>query len=44
MRQPCRALGQVAVQVMKERCAGSDLPGRQVLLQAELVVRQSCGG
>lgn len=44
MRQPCRALGQVAVQMMKERCTGSDLPGRQVLLQAELVVRQSCGG
>ena len=43
VRQPCRAIGQVALSTMMERIADLSIPAREVLLQGELVVRQSCG-
>jgi GntR family transcriptional regulator of arabinose operon len=43
MRQPCREIGVAAVRAMVERIADPALPGRSILLPAELVVRQSCG-
>jgi DNA-binding LacI/PurR family transcriptional regulator len=43
VRQPCRAIGQVALSTMIERLRDPQLPAREVLLQGELVVRQSCG-
>jgi DNA-binding LacI/PurR family transcriptional regulator len=44
IRQPCRDIGQAAVRVMQERIDNPSLPPRQVLLPAELIIRQSCGG
>lgn len=41
MRQPCRALGVVAVRTMLERLADPALPPRQINLPATLVVRRS---
>ena len=43
MRQPCREIGAAAVRAMVERIADPALPGRSILLPAELVVRRSCG-
>ena len=43
LRQPTHEIGQVALGVMLERVARTDLPARDVLLQCELVVRDSCG-
>jgi GntR family transcriptional regulator, arabinose operon transcriptional repressor len=43
MHQPCREIGAVAVRAMLERCQAPDLPPRQILLEAALVVRSSCG-
>ena len=44
MRLPCRDIGRVAIQTMLQRIEQPDLPARKVLLSAELVVRESCGG
>jgi len=41
--QPCRDIGRVALGIMLDRIANPDLPGRDVLLGCELIVRQSCG-
>jgi GntR family transcriptional regulator, arabinose operon transcriptional repressor len=43
IRQPCQAIGAEAINVMLERLQFPDLPTRDVLLDFELVVRQSCG-
>jgi DNA-binding LacI/PurR family transcriptional regulator len=42
-RQPCEEIGAAAVSAMMERVARPGRPGRDVLLDGELVVRQSCG-
>jgi DNA-binding LacI/PurR family transcriptional regulator len=43
VHQPCAEIGQTAMQVMLERLAHPKMPARDVLLDCELVVRQSCG-
>jgi GntR family transcriptional regulator of arabinose operon len=43
LRQPCRDIGTAAVNAMIERIANPDLPVRDILLDAQLVVRKSCG-
>lgn len=43
LRQPTRGLGDAALAAMLERVARADLPTRDILLQGELVVRESCG-
>lgn len=43
LRQPCEALGEMAIQLMLSRIAQPTLPIRDLLLECELVVRQSCG-
>jgi LacI family transcriptional regulator len=43
MRQPCAALGAAALEAMLGRLRQPDMPGRRVLLRAELVVRASTG-
>lgn len=41
IHQPCRDLGAVAMQAMIERLTAPDLPARDILLEATLVVRRS---
>jgi DNA-binding LacI/PurR family transcriptional regulator len=41
MRQPCREIGEVAVQLMAERLAKRDTCPRSVLLPAALIKRSS---
>lgn len=43
LRQPTRQIGDAALTAMLERVRRRDLPPRDVLLDAELVVRESCG-
>lgn len=43
MHQPCEAIGQAAVEAMRERIRGPTMARREILLDATLVVRQSCG-
>ncbi|MBS0210065.1 MAG: GntR family transcriptional regulator [Planctomycetes bacterium] len=43
VRQPCADLGRVAVRAMCERIADRTLPPRAIVLEPELIVRQSCG-
>ncbi len=43
MHQPCRAIGSEAVRAMLERIANPEIPAREILLTAPLVVRHSCG-
>jgi len=43
LRQPTRAIGAAAMATMLERVAHGDLPARDILLQGEMVVRESCG-
>jgi DNA-binding LacI/PurR family transcriptional regulator len=43
MRQPCAALAQTAFSALLARMENPSLPPRQILLNAELVVRKSCG-
>jgi DNA-binding LacI/PurR family transcriptional regulator len=43
LRQPTHQIGEVALGVMLERVARTDLPPRDVLLHCELIVRDSCG-
>jgi len=42
-RQPCEEIGAAAVSAMMERIARPGRPARDILLEGELVVRQSCG-
>jgi LacI family transcriptional regulator len=43
IHQPCEQLGAVAVQTLLQRLHKSDMPPREILLDAPLVVRHSCG-
>jgi GntR family transcriptional regulator, arabinose operon transcriptional repressor len=44
MHQPCAAIGAAAVETLFERIRNPKLARREILLDTELVVRQSCGG
>ncbi len=44
LRQPWEALGEMAIQLMLSWISHPTLPARDLLLECELVVRQSCGG
>lgn len=41
MRQPCAALGAAAVEAMLGRLRQPHMPGRRILLRAELIIRRS---
>ena len=43
VRQPCREIGAAAVRAMLARLENRTMPGRSVLLDCTLVVRDSCG-
>ena len=43
LRQPTRQLGDAALAAMLERIARTHLPTREILLNCELIVRESCG-
>jgi len=43
IHQPCGEIGNTALRVMLERIARPKMPARDVLLDCELVIRQSCG-
>ncbi len=43
MRQPATALGAEAIRTLLSRAKRPDMPPREVMLTAELVVRKSCG-
>ena len=43
MHQPCQAIGQAAVEAMRERIRNPGMTRREILLEATLVVRQSSG-
>ena len=43
MHQPCQAIGQAAVEAMRERIRNPKMARREILLDATLVVRKSCG-
>ncbi len=44
IHQPCEQIGAVAVQTLLQRIREPNTPPREILLDAPLVVRQSCGG
>ena len=43
LRQPCREMGAAAVAAMVQRLENRHLPARDILLDFQLVVRESCG-
>jgi GntR family transcriptional regulator, arabinose operon transcriptional repressor len=43
LRQPTRQIGDAALSAMLERVARKDLPVRDILLDCQLIVRDSCG-
>jgi DNA-binding LacI/PurR family transcriptional regulator len=43
IRQPCEQIGAVAVQTLLQRLREPDTPPREILLDAKLIVRGSCG-
>ncbi|MGI9075639.1 MAG: GntR family transcriptional regulator [Bryobacteraceae bacterium] len=43
VRQPCRAIGEAALSTMLSRIEAPKIPARDVLLDGELVIRESCG-
>jgi GntR family transcriptional regulator of arabinose operon len=43
VHQPCRDIGETALRVMLERLDRPHAPARDVLLDCELVIRESCG-
>ncbi|MEO5922358.1 MAG: substrate-binding domain-containing protein [Bryobacteraceae bacterium] len=43
IHQPCAAMGAIAIGAMLERLRQPKLPARDILLNFELVVRESCG-
>jgi DNA-binding LacI/PurR family transcriptional regulator len=43
IHQPCTGLGTIAIQAMLERLRDPKMPARDLLLNFELVVRESCG-
>ncbi len=44
VRQPCAQIGAAAITAMLQRLAKPDTTGREILLDFEIVLRQSCGG
>lgn len=44
IRQPMREVGQVALDLLLEAIENPQAEKRTVLLKAELIVRESCGG
>ena len=44
LRQPTRQIGDAALSAMLDRVARKNLPPRDILLDCELIVRESCGG
>ena len=43
VRQPCSEIGMTAVELLLQRIENPDLPAREVRLDFELIVRDSCG-
>lgn len=43
VHQPCRDIGEAALRVMLERLDRPQMPARDILLECELVIRESCG-
>ena len=43
IHQPCREIGETAFRVLLERLARPKMPAREVLLDCDLVIRESCG-
>lgn len=43
LRQPCAEIGAAAMSLMLERIERPNMPTRDVLLDCEMIVRQSCG-
>lgn len=43
VHQPCRDIGETALRVMLERLDRPQMPARDILLECELVIRESCG-
>jgi len=43
IHQPCEQIGAVAVQTLLQRLREPDTPPREILLDARLVIRRSCG-
>jgi DNA-binding LacI/PurR family transcriptional regulator len=43
VHQPCRDIGETALRVMLERLDRPQMPARDILLNCELVIRESCG-
>jgi len=43
MHQPCQAIGQAAIEAMRERIRNPKMVRREILLDATLIVRKSCG-
>ena len=43
LRQPTRQIGEAALAAMLERVARRDLPARDILLDCQLILRESCG-
>ena len=43
IRQPCREIGAAALEAMLDRLDRPAMPARDILLDCELVVRDSCG-
>ena len=41
--QPCQEIGEAAIDVMLSRIARPELPARDILLDCQLIVRESCG-
>jgi len=43
IRQPCREIGAAALEAMLDRLDRPNMPARDILLDCELIVRESCG-
>jgi GntR family transcriptional regulator, arabinose operon transcriptional repressor len=43
LRQPTRQIGDAALSAMLERVSRKEMPARDILLDCELIVRESCG-
>src|SRR4029450_10571710 len=43
LRQPTREIGDAALATMREGLSRPDRPAQDILLQTELIVRESCG-